>query len=191
MKLLNNMLLLSAVTCSLTTQCMLITKQQASKIKPLLQKHMFSLSVNQSSKEKPYTPDPNSPLSDEKDLLNTKLYEARYWRGIASNDPRKYIVPFRYPEHEYGYVEKNGKFYNNALIDYDVQKFKEMTILTNARYNEYSGIAGVILAVESRHTDATVARQLLRKLLDAGMIPTEKDKKLIDYLGESDLLKHE
>ena len=143
----------------------------------------------QSSEEEHFVANDNDPMEKERLKLEKALYEHKNW-AWNKEDGLKYLVIFRYPEHVYGYVENNGagKEYDKALIDYNSETVAEMKHVINARYDGYSGIGALMLAVGERHTKKRDAKEIMRKLHYAGMEPTDNDKKMAAYLKQSKLL---
>lgn len=145
-----------------------------------------------SGEEKHLNPDLNSPIAKKIDKLEDALERHQYWRGALDNN-LKYMVICRWPEHKYGYVENNGsgKYYNKPLADYDAETITEMKSVKDARYNNFSGMGALVLAVERNHTPKKDAKEIIRKLYSAGMEPTSQDQELAAYFSKSKLLNRD
>lgn len=137
-----------------------------------------------------------SDIAHEVSKLDDELCNDKNWYK-GSNNPLAMLVMCRFPKHEYGYAEENGAgvYYDGTLAKCNPICLKDMHRLKTANYNGYSGIGAVTLATT---IDYNKRKKIIRKMLEAGFVPTEKDRLLALHLeqeekhnltdGKSDLL---
>jgi hypothetical protein len=125
----------------------------------------------------------NSIKQDVEDF-NKQLTRAQDWRSVGPNDPLFFLVTCKYPKSTYGYTEtKRSPVFNKLSVYHaDPKQLMFSQSILEARYNGYSAIAAALLAKE----EYDIKKKTICNLLNAGAIPTEKDKRLARYLKISD-----
>lgn len=173
--------LLSFLLIPIATQCML--KQSSSKRQ--------LISWQSSSKNnciKRYKTTARNSIKQDIENFNKQLARAQDWRCVGPNDPLFFLVTCKYPKSTYGYTEtKHAPVFNKLSVYHsDPKQLMFSQSIIKAQYNGYSAIGAALLAKE----EYDIKKKTIRNLLNAGVVPTEKDNKLARYLKISDILSN-